>query len=87
MAWAFLVPLLGGAIFFGVASRFCSMQSRACRFYRYGLQTITVGCLLEGAFHIYGIEVWQVKLYWLVGIGWVIVSVAVWLRQTKMKRG
>ena len=80
MIYAFLIPLAGGVLPFllaaaGLLRRCPGPLSR--RFYRSGLITLTLGCILQGVLEIYGTTNVLVRVYWIAGA--VLVSLSLFL--------
>ncbi len=69
MLYAFLVPLVGGALPFAALS-LCAVPcpGRGARgAYHAGLATLTVGCIFQGALDIYGTSNSLTGVYWAAG--------------------
>lgn len=68
MAFAFLFPLLGGALPFW-ALRFAKKHpgSGCAAVYHCGIATLTTGSMVEGALAIYGTTNALTRVYWSVG--------------------
>ena len=79
MQFAFLIPLIGGS----VVSLFLLVLSRpnevVIQVWRMGLSTLVVGFLLHGVFDIYGTEVAMVNLFFIIGIGLLLVAFLLYL--------
>lgn len=80
MIYAFAVPLAGGVLPFLLAA---AGKIRKCpgplsrHFYRSGIVTLTLGCILQGVLEIYGTTNALIRLYWIAGA--VLLSVAFFL--------
>ena len=69
MIYAFAFPLLLGALPFAVRALHAKKQlSDWCvRLLQWGIATLTVGCLFQGALEIYGTTSSFVQWYWVAG--------------------
>ena len=72
MAFAFLIPLLGGGFLLLPVFR-----RRNSSLWRCGILTLTVGCLLRGVLDIYGTTNWLCGVYWVVGGGFLLLALLV----------
>ena len=78
MLYAFMVPLVGGALpFLGMAlGRRCRYLQRVWRMvYHMGIATLTTGCFVRGILDIYGTTNRLVSAYWCTGCTFVLVGV------------
>ncbi|MDD3394333.1 MAG: hypothetical protein PHG19_06795 [Anaerotignum sp.] len=70
MIYAFVFPLVGGALPFLSMAQFRSpiLPGRiAFHLYNAGIATVTVGSIMEGVLAIYGTTNDLLKIYWYVG--------------------
>lgn len=69
MIYAFAFPLLLGALPFAVRALHGKKQLSAwcVRLLHWGIATMTVGCLFQGALEIYGTTSCFVQWYWVAG--------------------
>ena len=80
MIYAFAVPLAGGVPPFLLAA---AGRIRKCpgplsrHFYRAGIVTLTLGCILQGVLEIYGTTNALIRIYWIAGA--VLLSCALFL--------
>lgn len=80
MIYAFAVPLAGGVLPFLLAA---AGLIRKCpgplsrHFYRSGIVTLTLGCILQGVLEIYGTTNVLIRIYWIAGA--VLLSIAFFL--------
>ena len=80
MIYAFAVPLAGGVLPFLLAA---AGLIRKCpgplsrHFYRAGIVTLTLGCILQGVLEIYGTTNVLIRIYWIAGA--VLLSCAFFL--------
>lgn len=70
MAFAFLIPLLGGA-----AMLLPVFRRRGTFLWRCGILTLTVGSLVRGALDIYGTTSRLCGIYWILGGGFLTLAV------------
>lgn len=71
MVYAFLFPLVGGALPFGIAvlkkpKKYPRISS--LRLYHFGLATLTVGSVVRGILEIYGTTNRLLMVYWVTGV-------------------
>ncbi len=85
MLYAFMVPLLGGAVPF-----YCLLYFRrripgsvACRFHHFGISSLTVGCIFCGVLEVYGTTNWRTILYFIVGGIFLFLGNFIYLIQKK----
>ncbi len=93
MIYAFLFPLIGGALPFSSMSLFgCG---RGCsrvpgRFpvnlYNAGIATLTMGSIFQGVLDIYGTTNTLICVYWFTGAGFVSIGVLLYLTQILLYR-
>ncbi|GHU70124.1 hypothetical protein FACS1894184_15140 [Clostridia bacterium] len=77
MMYAFAFPLAGGAavtLLFAAFPHKRIPSTLVKQLYNSGIATLTVGSVFAGALEIYGTTNWLVMVYWVVGIGFVAVS-------------
>ncbi|GHV27219.1 hypothetical protein FACS18948_4230 [Clostridia bacterium] len=77
MIYAFAFPLVGGAAVTLLYAAFLHkriLSTLVKQLYNSGIATLTVGSVFAGALEIYGTTNWLVMVYWVVGIGFVAVS-------------
>lgn len=69
MLYAFMIPFLGGTVYFYCILYFRSKIPRciARRFQHFGILTVTVGCMVCGILEIYGTTNHLVNIYFIVG--------------------
>mgnify|MGYP000142148461 FL=1 len=83
MLYAFLLPFLGGTVYF-----YCILYFRskipgciARRFQHFGILTLTVGCMICGILEIYGTTNHLVKIYFIVGGIFLVIGNFMYLLQ------
>lgn len=78
MIYAFAFPLLMGALPFAVRALHAKKQLSAwcVRLLHWGIATLTVGCLFQGALEIYGTTSYLAQWYWVAGPLLVLGAVA-----------
>lgn len=76
MLYAFAFPLAGGALpFFGMAFYRIPVPGRAARnLYHSGIVSLTIGSVMEGVLEIYGTTNRLVLVYWVWGIGFLLLG-------------
>ena len=69
MLYAFMIPFLGGTVYFYGILYFRSKIPGciARRFQHFGILTLTVGCVVCGILEIYGTTNHLVRIYFIVG--------------------
>ena len=69
MIYAFLFPLIGGAVVFGLFSLIGARPPKwlAYNLYHSGIAALTVGSIFTGVLEIYGTTNQLVNVYWYVG--------------------
>ena len=79
MIFAFLFPLLGGALPFAVTAALKKRFPKRAAFnlYNSGIAFLTVGSIMTGVLQIYGTTNDLVNVYWVVGC--VLVGIALLL--------
>lgn len=81
MIYAFLFPLLGGAIPF-LGLHFCKKAPPgkvSCHLYHAGIATLTVGSFFQGALEIYGTTKRLIVIYWWLGAVLVLAGIVVYI--------
>lgn len=68
MVYAFLFPLMGGAVPF-LAAALVSGRGPGGRVYHWGIAALTVGSIIQGILEIYGTTNALVCWYWIIGAG------------------
>lgn len=78
MVYAFVFPLVGGALVFLTMARFkCrKWRRRSMSLYHSGIASFTVGSIMKGVLEIYGTTNELLRIYWYVGAGFVIAGIA-----------
>lgn len=76
MLYAFVFPLAGGVLpFFGIAFYRIPIPGRAARnLYHSGIASLTIGSVMEGVLEIYGTTNRLVLVYWVLGIGFLLLG-------------
>lgn len=83
MLYAFMIPFLGGTVYFYCILYFRSKIPRciARRFQHFGLLTVTVGCMVCGILEIYGTTNYLVNIYFIVGGMFLVIGNFIYLLQ------
>lgn len=83
MLYAFMIPFLGGTVYFYCILYFRSKIPRciACRFQHFGILTVTVGCIVCGILEIYGTTNHLVNIYFIVGGMFLVIGNFMYLLQ------
>lgn len=76
MLYAFAIPLVGGTLpFFGIAFCRIPVPGRVSQnLYHAGIAALTTGSLFEGALEIYGTTNRFVSVYWIFGVGFLLLG-------------
>lgn len=83
MLYAFMIPFLGGTVYFYCILYFRSKipRSIARRFQHFGILTLTVGCMVCGMLEIYGTTNHLVNIYFIVGGIFLVIGNFMYLLQ------
>lgn len=83
MLYAFMIPFLGGTVYFYCILYFRSKIPRciARRFQHFGILTVTVGCMVCGILEIYGTTNHLVNIYFIVGGVFLVIGNFMYLLQ------
>lgn len=83
MLYAFMIPFLGGTVYFYCMLYFRSKIPRciARRFQHFGILTVTVGCMVCGILEIYGTTNHLVNIYFIVGGMFLVIGNFMYLLQ------
>ena len=82
MIYAFVFPLAGGALPFTLISRYgcrCIPGRLTRNLYHAGIAALTVGSIMEGVMEIYGTTNEMLKIYWIVGFGFVGIGLLLYV--------
>lgn len=79
MIYAFAFPLVGGALPFAAYALTGAKYPDAIarNLYHAGIATLTVGSIVRGVLEIYGTTNALSRFYWIAGVGFVLLGVAV----------
>ncbi len=82
MIYAFVFPLAGGVLpFYGMAL-FCPRRLLgrvSVNLYNAGIAALTVGSIFQGVLEIYGTTNSLICVYWVVGTGFVLAGIILYL--------
>lgn len=81
MLYAFVFPLVGGTLpFFGIAFCRIPVPGRVSQnLYHSGIASLTIGSLFEGALEIYGTTNRLVSVYWVLGVGFLLLGLILYV--------
>ncbi|MFA6801154.1 MAG: hypothetical protein WCR19_03500 [Acholeplasmataceae bacterium] len=86
MSRAYLIPLIGGGLLSLIMLAFNNLTDLAKHLWDMGLTTLVVGSLLHGVFDIYGSESSFVKIFFIVGILLLFISIIVYFNDSKKSK-
>lgn len=83
MLYAFMIPFLGGVVYFYCILYFRSKTPGyiARRLHHFGISTLTIGCILCGVLEIYGTSNRLVLFYFIVGGIFLVIGNFAYLRK------
>lgn len=84
MIYAFVFPLIGGAIPFLVIELFPTAiypKAVSRNLYHSGIATLTMGSLMQGVLEIYGTTNSLMVVYWIIGIAMTAIGIITFLIQ------
>lgn len=74
MIWMFLYPLIGGAIYYFIITKFISISRLSFNLHNSGIATLTIASFLQGVFEIAGTNSSYLQLYRVIGWGMILVA-------------
>ena len=82
MIYSFMFPLIGGLLLLAVMPIFGKkhiMGRLSFNLYNSGIAALTVGSVVKGALEIYGTTNGFVSVYWVLGFGFVGISLLIYI--------